>query len=216
MVQLLLDFPVAESHAEEDFLVSATNADAWGLVEHFPNLLQSNSALIYGESGSGKTHLGECWRARHNGVMLDVASVGTAESGQLWSSPYALLENIETIQDEIALFHLLRHAETTNSYLLLTAQPSAKMLPFTLPDLRSRLLALPCAGLLPPNEEVLVVFMNKFFADRQIRLNSDVIPYILKRSERSFGAVKIILEQAEKISLTYKKEITLPLLKTII
>jgi chromosomal replication initiation ATPase DnaA len=140
--------------------------------------------------------------------------VGALDSATLCgTNSLFLLEDIETIADEKAFFHLLRHGETHPVNLLLTSKLNAKELHFTLPDLRSRLLALPTAAIVPPDEALLGVFLAKWFADRQMRVSEDVISYILRRIERSFDAAQRVAQVIERYNVENKKPVTIPAIK---
>lgn len=216
MSQLAFRWPTNTSYATEDFIVSDCNAEAVRFLEVWPDG-SGSATLLCGPSSSGKTHLAYCWLASIGGVMLDKSMLGRLPSDVLWQENVpALLEDIDNIVDEEGLFHLLRHAETEGKSLLLTSSVYAKQLPFYLPDLCSRIIALPIVSIDSPDEQILNIFIMKCFADRQLRVSEDVAKYIIKRVERSFAAVLDIVASIETISLEAKKDITLPLVKKVL
>jgi chromosomal replication initiation ATPase DnaA len=216
MAQFIFQWPAKASYASEDFIPSASNETALRMLQTWPEQ-GSGTALLFGPAASGKTHLAQCWAARVGAVTLDAALLGTVTSEQLWGDAhYAVLENIDSVRDEAALFHLLRHTELHKLALLMTARSDAKQLPFTLPDLRSRLLALPVAELQPPDETLLEGFLMKYFSDRQLRVEGDVISYIAKRVERSFASAASVAEAIERASTEAKREITIPFVRSFI
>jgi chromosomal replication initiation ATPase DnaA len=216
MTQLAFEWPRAASYDPEDYIVSDSNAEAVKLLGAWMDG-NTKAALLTGAAASGKTHLVHCWMERAGGVMLDNPAVGRLTSEQLWPKQVpAVLEDIETIKDEAALFHLLRHAETQGVFLLLTANADAVRLPFALPDLRSRLLVLPVAHIHPPDDALLRVCVAKCFADRQIRLADDILEYIARRVERSFASVRRLADAIEKASSERGREITIPLVKKVL
>ena len=56
MSQLVFKFPFKTKYFEQDFYVSSNNFSAYKLVESWPNW-SSKWLNIFGDSGSGKTHL---------------------------------------------------------------------------------------------------------------------------------------------------------------
>ncbi len=219
MPQLIFNWQAQPSYAPEDFIISDANAEAVNFIDSWPsaNSAGSKIAILTGPEASGKTHLCYRWLARVKGVILDESAIGTAPSEKIWpNKASAVLENIQHIKDESALFHLLRHAETSGASLLLTSTLPAKELAFALPDLRSRLLALPTAHINPPDELLLRVFLSKGFTDRQLRVNDEILDYIIKRIERSFAAARDITEKIERVSLENKREITIPFIKKLL
>lgn len=216
MSQLAFRWPSADNHTAEDLIISDFNAKAVAFTRAWPDGTGA-AALLSGPQASGKTHIAQCWRERVEGVTLDATLLGNMQSDALWPGRTpALLEDIEKLQDEAALFHLLRHAETEGKHLLLTSSLPVNGLPFTLPDLCSRLLSLPGAAIDSPDDAALNAFIAKCFADRQLRVGADVQEYMLRRVERSFGAVLAEVEKLERASMEMKKEITVPLVKKIL
>ena len=91
------------------------------------------------------------------------------------------------------LFHLINMAGAPGSGLLLTARTAPSAWPATLPDLRSRLNALPVVALPPPDDVVLEAILKKFFRERNIKPADDLIPYLLRRIERSISRAREIV-----------------------
>jgi chromosomal replication initiation ATPase DnaA len=216
MSQLAFTWQETASYAPEDFIVSDSNVVAVRFLETWPDG-HAGVALLSGAHACGKTHLARRWLDRVNGVALDRALLGMEPSEALWPAKApALLEDIDTLQDEAALFHLLRHAESVRQGLLLTSAVPARQLPFTLPDLCSRLIAMPVASIETPDDGLLRMFIVKCFSDRQLRISGEVAEYILNRVERSFASVREVVEKLERASLETRREITVPLVKRIV
>ena len=68
----------------------------------------------------------------------------------------------------------------------------------TLPDLRSRLNALPVAELPPPDDMVLEGLLRNFFRERSITPADDLILYLLRRIERSALSALDIVDRLEE------------------
>jgi chromosomal replication initiation ATPase DnaA len=176
-----------------------------------------HAALLCGPAGSGKTHLAHRLGTRAHAILIDKTKLGALPSAELWEeNSCGILEDIHTITEESALFHLLRHAESHGLFLLLTSRLNAKELSFALPDLRSRLLALPVATLALPDDVLLRGFMMKCLADRQLRLGEDVISYLVKRTERSLPALQNMVEKLEQSIAQTHKTITIPFIKSLV
>lgn len=215
MPQLSFDWPVSQSYAAEDFIVSASNEAAAGFVEHWPHG-NTFAAVLSGPPSCGKTHLAARWRVRMRAGRLDGASLGRASSAAIWGdAPAQVLEDIHAITDEKALFHLLRHVETHPLPLLMTSQTPVKHLPFRLPDLCSRLQALPQALISAPDDTLLSGYLLKCFADRQWRVEPGVITYLTARIERSFGAAKQCVEKMDRRMAESKRDFTIPVVRSL-
>jgi len=186
-------------------------------LECWPETDLQCAALLSGPEASGKTHLANCWARRTGAFLLNPDRLGKETSETIWSGQrFGILENIENITDESALFHLLRYGEQGKSHLLMTSRLSARELPFATPDIRSRLLALPVAFISPPDNSLLRGFFTKSFADRQWRANGAVIDYLTLHTERTFPAAQEIIRKLELLVNTTKKELTIPAIKPLI
>jgi len=216
VTQFAFHWPVTSSHSPLDFIVSSSNAQAVDFLESWPDG-KNSIALLSGPQASGKTHLIQGWILRTEATVIDKTMLGKALSTEFWNkASHAVLEDIQTVTDETALFHLLRHAESHQLTLLLTSSLPAPEFPCSLPDLKSRLLALPAITIAPPDEILLHGYVMKYFSDHQLRVHEDVIHYLVRRTERSFTALLCLLERIEKTSIETKRDITIPLIKPLV
>lgn len=55
---------------------------------------------------------------------------------------------------------------------------------------------------------LLAAVMAKLFADRQLTPRADVIPYVLRKMERSFAAAARIVAQLDQAALDEKRNVT--------
>ena len=85
--------------------------------------------------------------------------------------------------------------------LLLTATATPQSWPASLPDLRSRLNAMPVAELPPPDDAVLEGLLKNFFRERNIKPTDDVIPYLLRRIERSAVSARQIVDRLDEAAV---------------
>ena len=104
--------------------------------------------------------------------------------------------------------------------VLVNVETSARKTPslwcVDLADLRSRINAAPAVAIGSPDDELLEAVLVKHFNDRQLRVGTDVVDYAVKRMERSFGAVRDLVERLDHHSLTTRREITVPLVRQVI
>jgi chromosomal replication initiation ATPase DnaA len=216
--QYTLPLPHHEAMGSDDFLITACNREAAAWIETWPNW-PSHGLIIHGESGGGKTHLLRLWLQKCRGVELTPENLA-AQGARMSDNPIIAVDNADQLagnpQGEEALFHLHnRIAESKGSLLLTMRRPPAQA-DFKLPDLSSRLLALPAASLLPPDDDFLAGLLIKQFRDRQIRVGEDVIAYILPRIERTHAAVRDIVTQLDQASLAENRAVTMNLARRIL
>lgn len=180
-LQLRLDLSRSTSLRAEDFVESPSNADAVRRLNGWPNWHGGVLALV-GPEGCGKSHLAQVWTDRVGAVRFDPH--GTTSLSDLSGRPVLIEGEDGPVADE-QLFHLINMAGTEGGGLLITARTPPSRWPADLPDLRSRLNALPVAEIEEPDDLVLEQVLRNLFRERNIRPTEDLVPYLLRRIERS-------------------------------
>lgn len=211
MQQLCLDFPIKTKYFTEDFFISQANKKALEMLQQWPNWgngLYSKIAIIYGENGSGKTHLSYIWQSLSGARRLNKNDLYNF----YFDDKALILEDIESIDQEY-LFHLINVAQESQQYLLLNSSVSPANLKFTLPDLRSRILSIPSVAIDLPDSELLKAVLLKHLFDRNLQINAVAVDYIIPRIDRSFTKLIGLVNKLESFSKISKRSITIPLIK---
>jgi chromosomal replication initiation ATPase DnaA len=206
--QFVLDLPHRAALGVEDFLVSAANAAAVALVDRWPEWPLASS-LVVGPPGSGKTHLAHVWRLKAGADVLAAASIGETTIETLRVARALVIEDIDRgIANEPMLFHLLNLAREQGYSLLLTSGRPPGELHVALPDLRSRLRALPMVAIEAPDETLLKAVLIKLFADRQLVVEPHVIEHVALYMERSMAAAGDIVADIDRRALALRRKVT--------
>jgi len=200
--QLAFDLPHAESFRRDDFLASAANEAALSLVDRWPEW-PGGMAAIVGPRGAGKSHLAAIWAERAGARIVAAAALARADVPAALATGALVVEDAAPgAADEAALFHLLNLAREDGAWLLFTASRRLDGPGFALPDLVSRLRALPSVALAPPDDALLSAVLVKLFADRQLVVGEGVIAYLLARMERSFAAARETVARLDAAALS--------------
>ena len=217
MQQIVLDFPISINYSEEDFIISNSNNMAYEVLNNWGEHIFAVS--IYGSKNSGKTHLAHIWAKNNNARIISYSLLNNDNPANLFCGNTGLVvENIENLEQhqEEALFHLLNYCKNEQKKLVLTSNIALNHIKFTLKDLKSRLNSIPAAAIEQPDDELLRVLLIKIFSDRQIRIDTKVIDYILKNTERSFANINSLVKKIDSKSLLEKRNITLPFIREIL
>ncbi len=213
MTQLVMPFAGVTSYDPADYIRSASNVDAVAVLESWPNWPYS-IMLLYGPKGCGKTHLAHCFADRSRAGFIAPERLGSAPADHLLTDNHAwVIDGLEAIRDEAALAQLINHARARGDYVLMTASTPASNLSFTLPDLRSRLLALPTTQLGAPDDALLMGLLAKQFSDRQLRVAPEVLALAVQHIERSHAAIEEFVQRMDRISLARGRAITVALVR---
>jgi chromosomal replication initiation ATPase DnaA len=206
--QLALALGHAESFAREDFLSGQCNAAALALVERWPDWGAQTIALV-GPEGSGKSHLAAIWAGAAGARFLAARSLATALLPAALATGALVVEDIAAGQfDERALFHLLNLAREERAFVLLTARTAPGAWKLAIPDLASRLKALPVAALTTPDDVLLRGILVKLFADRQLAVDESLVGFLTKRIERSIGAARAVVAELDREAMRQKRPLT--------
>ncbi len=206
--QLALALPLAESFAREDFFESPANAGALALIDAWPDW-PSRTVILVGQEGTGKSHLAAIWSALAGARFLAGKALNPAGVPAALSTGALVLENLAPLQfDQRALFHLFNMVQEQKAFVLITATAHPAGWSLDLPDLASRLRALPVVELSPPDDKLLRAVLVKLLTDRQIIADEGLVAYLLSRLERSLAAARAAVEWLDRESLRQKRPVT--------
>lgn len=206
--QLVLDLSPRPALDMEDFLVSDSNREAVELVDRWPDWPHW-AGVVVGPEGSGKTHLAHVWQIRSKARALAGGELCEASLALFEPGHTMLIEDIDRgIGDERIFFHLLNLARERKGSILITSRAAPGELSVTLPDLRSRLRALPLAVIAPPDDLLLKSVLVKLFADRQLGIEPHVVNYIALRIERSLAAANAVVAEIDRRALERQRSVT--------
>ena len=206
--QLALGLEHSESFAREDFLSGACNAAALALIEAWPHW-PGNIVVLTGPEGCGKSHIAAIWAniagARTIAArVLDRLTVPSA----LATGALVIEDLVPQDFDERALFHLLNLAREEDAFVLMSARTAPAGWTFAIPDLASRVKAIPQVALSAPDDVLLRAVLVKSFTDRQIAVDESLIVYLSRRIERSFAAVRAIVARLDEEAMRRKRPLT--------
>jgi chromosomal replication initiation ATPase DnaA len=206
--QLVLALPHRQAQEAEDFLVSHSNTVAVALVDGWPDW-PLHAAIVVGPAGAGKSHLANVWRLRSQAAVLPAAALDESAVAACEARRTLVVEDIDRgIGSEQVLFHLLNLAREKRGSVLLTSRIAPGEMVIGLPDLRSRLRAIPPVLIEPPDEALIRSVMVKLFADRQLVVEPHVVSYLALHMERSMAAATRLVSDCDRLSLAMQRKVT--------
>jgi chromosomal replication initiation ATPase DnaA len=212
--QTIINFKHHSKQDKDNFLSSACNAEAFKFVDSFPtSWTDSKIAIIYGESGCGKTHLGNIWAEIANAKIITQNKFNPNDVlNALENGENFFIDN--GIFPDKFLYDIYNIClKETSGFVLLSSNKHPKLWDIKLADAKSRLLSIKTIEIGLPDEDVLTGLLLKLFNDRQLKISPEVLNYILLRMERSFLSAIQTVEKLDNLSLQEKKNITIPMVK---
>jgi chromosomal replication initiation ATPase DnaA len=209
--QLAFDLPVREALGRDDFFVAPSNTLALRMIENWRDWPASKLALV-GPAGAGKTHLAHVWAAEAGATIVAATDLSVADIAALSAHGRVAVEDVPAATGkapvETALLHLHNHLLAAGGRLLLTGRAAPARWPVALPDLASRLQATVTATLEPPDDALLAAVLVKLFADRQLAVPPALIPYLVRRMERSLAAARRLVDRLDASALAEGRAIS--------
>jgi len=193
--QQVFVFEPEHNYAGENFLVAPSNKLAFDAAIGFP--WNGYALSICGEAGCGKTHIAQIAKS-------------------LADKELTIIDNAEENFGEVALLQLLNTIKENQQYVILTSRKPVTEWKFTLPDLTSRLAAIPSIAIESPNEELFYMLLARQFSARQINVDDAVLNFLTARLEHNFTSLIAAVEKIDRLSLQEKRSITIPLVKNVI
>lgn len=218
--QIPLDLGFAPSYAADDFLVSASNAEAFAWVERWPDWPAPHLAL-WGPPGCGKTHLAHMWQSRASATRIDAGMLAASSPAELIGGAMASVidgfaAGAPDPEAERTLLHLHNMMAERRGHLLLCAEAPPARWRVALPDLRSRLAAMSVVAIAPPDDGLLEALLAKLFADRQLPVDRGTIIYMVARMERSFDAARRLVDAVDRTAMATRRRPTLGLVREVL
>ena len=216
MDQLTLKFPFSKKYYEQDFFVSSNNFSAFKLIDEWPNW-PGKWLNIFGEKGSGKTHLTKILEKKINKTkLIDAQNIDSKVIEELNNLDCLIVDNFNSNINENLFYSLLNQSKQLDNYILINSIRSLKEFHFKYPDLESRVNSFIFLGIDLPTDDLLQVIIAKSFSDKQVKLDPKVSNFIINNVERSYEKMFKFLKEVDELSLSTGKSININLIKKVL
>ena len=213
--QLILDLRTIPSMGREDYYVSKSNEEAVKWVDKWPEWLTFGFVVV-GPSGAGKSHLANVLKYFSRGILIKNSDIRDKNIMELSDNSCLILEDIDTNLSEINLLHLFNFLLENNSKIMITSKIPIKKLSIKLADLKSRLLSLSQVNLGLPDDTLLSRVIIKQFSDKGVKIDMEVVNYLLRRMDRSFLSANGLVAKIDFASIQSSRKITIPFVRELL
>jgi DnaA-homolog protein len=194
MKQLLLDIKPVAAPTLDNFIVGR-NAEALVSLKAVIAGSQAKFIYLWGESGSGKSHLLSACKAIGMRVADDV--------------------NLLNNDAQITLFNQYNQLKEAGE-IMVTAGLHAPTQMHLRDDLATRLAWGLVYQLHPLNDDEKTSALKQHAAERGMKLPDEVTDYCLRYLRRDLPTLMAVLDALDEWSLTEKKPVTVPMLKKLL
>ena len=216
MDQLIFKFPFSKKYYEQDFFVSSNNFSAYKLIESWP-IWPGKWLNIFGDSGSGKTHLAKILEKKIKKIkLIDAKKINDSIIQDLHKIDCLIIDSFNNNIEEKLFYSILNQSKQLENYILINSIHSIKNMKFKLTDLRSRINSYVYIGIELPTDDLLKVIISKTLSEKQININPKISEFIINNVERSYEKMFKFLKDVDEMSLSTGKSININLIKKVL
>lgn len=219
MFQSSFDFPFLDRYLDCDFIASKENERAFNFIQNYDikNHNLPKIFAIYGEHSCGKTHLAHIWQRKMNGSFLSVNNLQEGEIvSQIESNKSYIIEDIESVKNQIIMFDIFNIILEKNCSLLLTSNKNPELIKYNLADLASRIRNVFAIEIQRPESEFIKILLIKKLADKQLKIDDKIIDFLAKNLDRSYLKIEQFIKLVEFYSFERKEKITQKFVKELL
>ena len=215
MSQLTFKFPFKTNYFEEDFYVSSNNFNAYKLIESWPKW-SSRYVNIFGPSGCGKTHLANIFKKKIKSLYIKASEVRDSSLPLIKLSECLIVDDYKDNIEEKLFYSVLNQIHQSNQYIIINSLVPIKSSKVELNDLKSRFDNFIDIGIDLPTDDLIRVVLTKNFSDKQVKIESKLLEYILKNIHRSYADIFDLINKLDALSLSSGKSININLIKKVL
>jgi len=216
MDQLTFKFPFSKKYFEQDYFISSNNFSAFKLIDSWPNW-PGKWLNIFGESGSGKTHLSKILEKKiEKTKLIDAKNINNKTIQDLNALDCLIVDSYENNINENLFYSILNQSKQLDNFILINSFNKIKDINFKTEDLKSRINSFLFFGIELPTDDVLKVIVVKTLSDKQIRINPKLIDFIINNVDRSYEKMFKFLKDLDELSLSTGKSININLIKKML
>ncbi len=216
MNQLIFDF-AAHAYPGFDKFLGTANAELLHVLQ------QQHGQFIYvwGQEGSGKSHLLQAWVAQALQAGYNAAYVDAARSpltDKAFEADYLAVDQVDKLSDDeqallFAVFNQFRNSG--NGFLLLSADVPPQQLVIR-EDLRTRMGYCLIYDVKPLSDQEKIDALVSMAAARQLTIEPEIFAYLLNHWRRDMDSLMQMLDTLDNYAVMMGKRITLPLLRQLL
>lgn len=179
---------------------------------------------LHGPAGVGKSHLLQALCAVAPGAgyfpLLQLREMAPEVLDGVAGLPVIAIDTLGAVAGDAAweqqLFRLYNDAQAGGARLVVAAREPAAALALRLPDLRSRLAAMPHYALRPLDDAAQREALRLRASLRGIDLPEETLLFLQRRFARDMGSLHALLDRLDQASLQQQRRLTVPFIREVL
>ncbi len=211
MRQLTLDLLPESPPSLDNFVAGGNGETLAALTGWLAGARSEASFCLWGEAGSGRSHLLLASGFPYVDAVLDPALATAPAATQL------AVDHVEALDEtgQIALFNHFNRLKMAAGMLLTAAgQPPAHLA--LREDLRTRLGSGLIYRLQPLGDAEKAAALGAQAKDRALKLSPEAIDYLMRHAPRDMRTLSAFIVALDRYTLEHKRAVTLPLLRELL
>ncbi len=211
MRQLTLDLLPESPPSLDNFVAGGNGETVAALSGWLAGTLIDTSFCLWGEAGSGRSHLLQSCGFFHVDAASDPELASVTEPMQL------AVDNVEALSGsgQIALFNNFNRLKMASGMLLTaTSEPPAHLA--LREDLRTRLGSGLIYRLQPLSDSEKAAALAAQAKERALKLTPEHIDYLMRHAPRDMRTLSSIIVALDQFTLEHKRAVSLPLLRELL
>ena len=204
------------------------NQDLLKLINLITNKKETHSLYLWGESGTGKTHLLQAACKQASESELHVAYIPLKQLPELSAEmlhdlgelDLVCVDNLECVAGNVewqqGLTWLYNELRDNQHSFIISGNMSPINIPLEVEDLKSRLSWDQVYQIKSQSDDLKIEILKQKANARSFELSDEVIEYLIRRVDRDLGSLIDVLDKIDHASLAAKRKITIPFVKDLI
>jgi DnaA-homolog protein len=204
------------------------NQDLLKLINLITQKESVHSLYLWGESGTGKTHLlqAACKQAADNDLhaayipLKQIQELSAEMLHDLGELDLVCVDDLENVAGQTewqqGLTWLYNELRDNQHSMIISGKKSPTLIDLEVEDLKSRLAWDQVAQIKSPSDDVKIQILKQKANARSFDLSDEVIEFLIRRVERDLGSLLEVLDKIDHASLAEKRKITIPFVKELI
>ena len=127
-----------------------------------------------------------------------------------------IIDDYKNNIEEKLFYSVLNQSYQSNQYVIVNSLKPLKATKILLNDLKSRFDNFLDIGIDLPTDDLIRVILTKNFSDKQVKIDSKLLEYILKNIHRSYADIFDLIDKVDSLSLSTGKSININLIKKVL
>ena len=140
--------------------------------------------------------------SRNNNILTDIKA-----------KECLIIDDFKNNVEEKIFYSILNQSHLSNQYIIINSLKSIQTLDVKLNDLKSRFNSFVNIAIDLPTDELIKVIISKNFSDKQVKIESKLLEYIIKNIDRSYEAIFDLIDKLDDFSLSSGRSININLIK---